>query len=72
VIFYHLRDIGEYWSMVDYICYHGKEPWDNITGCQMESMCRLTRVILSMPIKDCTIIGTFVKIEHMSLTLLSR
>ena len=24
VISYHLRDIGGYWSIVGYICYHGK------------------------------------------------
>ena len=34
----------------------------------MESMCRLTQVIPSMPIKDHTVVGTFVEIERMPLT----
>ena len=33
-----------------------------------ESMCRLTHVILSMPVKDRTIVGIFDKIERMPLT----
>ena len=33
-----------------------------------ESMCRLTHVILSMPIKDRTIVGASIEIEHMPLT----
>ena len=33
-----------------------------------ESMRRLTHVIPSVPIKDHTIVGTFVKIERMPLT----
>ena len=33
-----------------------------------ESMCRLTHVIPSVPIKDHTIVGTSVEIECMSLT----
>ena len=32
VISYHLRDIGEYRSMVGYICYRGREPWGNVNG----------------------------------------
>ena len=54
--------------MVGYIWYRGKEPWGNVTGGQMESMHRLTHVISSMSIKDRTIVGTFVEIEHMHLT----
>ena len=54
--------------MVDYICYHGKEPWGNINGDRAESMCRLTHVIPSVPIKDRTIVGAFVEIERMPLT----
>ena len=72
VIFCHLRDIGEYQSTVGYICYRGKEPWDNITGGRTESMCRLTHVIPSMPTKDRTIVGTSNKIEHMPLTQLAE
>ena len=48
--------------MVGYIYYHGKEPWGNITRVQMESMRRLVHVILSMPIKDRTIVGTSIEI----------
>ena len=44
--------------MVGYICYRGKEPWGNVNGGQAESMCRLTHVILSVPIKDRTVVGT--------------
>ena len=64
----HLRDIGGYRSTVGYICYREKEPWGNINGGQVESMCRLTHVIPSVPIKDYTIVGTSVEIEHMPLT----
>ena len=35
---------------------------------QAESMCKLTHVIPSMPIKDCTVVSTFVEIERMPLT----
>ena len=45
-----------------------KEPWDNITGGQVESMCRLTHVIPSMPVKDHTVVGTSIEIERMPLT----
>ena len=57
VISCHLRDIGGYQSTVDYICYREKEPWDNVTGGRVESMCRLTHVNPSVPIKDRTIVG---------------
>ena len=46
--------------MVGYICYHGKEPWDNVNGGRAESMCRLTHVIPSVPIKDCIVGGPLV------------
>ena len=68
VISCHLRDIGRYRSTVVYICYHGKEPWDNVTGGQVESMRRLTHVILSVPVKDRTVVGTSIEIERMPLT----
>ena len=45
-----------------------KKTWDNVTGGRVESMCRLTHVILSVPIKDRTIVETFDKIERMPLT----
>ena len=64
----HLRDIGVYRSTVGYICYRGKEPWDNVTGGRVESMCWLTHVILSVWVKDRTVVGTSVEIEHMPLT----
>ena len=64
----HLRDIGGYRSTVDYICYHGKEPWGNVTGGQTESMRRLAHVIPSMLIKDRTIVGASVEIERLPLT----
>ena len=68
MISYHLRDIGEYRSMVGYICYRGTEPWGNVTGGWAESLCRLTHVIPSVPVKDRTIVGTSDKIERMPLT----
>ena len=71
VISYHLRDIGGYRSTISYICFHGKEPWDNVTGGQVESMCRLTHVIPSVPIKDRTIVGAFDEIERMPITQLA-
>ena len=64
----HLRDIGGYRSTVGYICYHEKKPWDNVTGGRAESMCRLTRVIPSVLIKDRIVVSTFVEIERMPLT----
>ena len=72
VISCHLRDIGGYRSTVSYICYRGKESWDNITRGQAESMRRLTHVIPSMPIKDRTVISAYVEIERMPLTQLAR
>ena len=54
--------------MVGYICYHGKEPWDNVTGGQMESMHKLSHVIPSVPIKDRTVVGTSIEIERMPFT----
>ena len=68
MISYHLQDIGGYQSTVGYICYHGTEPWGNVTGGWAESMCRLTHVILSVPVKDRTVVGTSDKIERMPLT----
>ena len=68
VVSYHLRDIGEYRSTVGYICYHGIELWGNVTRGQAESMCRLTHVIPSMPVRDRIIVGTSNKIERMPLT----
>ena len=46
----------------------GKEPWGNVNGGQAESMCGLTHVILSVPIKDRTIVGTSDKIERIPIT----
>ena len=71
VISCHLRDIGGYRSTVGYIWYRGKEPWGNINGGQVESMCRLTHMILSVPIKDRTVVGTSDKIECMPITQLA-
>ena len=71
VISCHLRYIDGYQSMVGYICYRGKKPWGNVNGDQAESMCRLTHVIPSMPIKDRTVVGTFDKIERMRITQLA-
>ena len=68
MIFCHLRDIGGYRSTVGYICHRGTEPWSNVTGGQTESMRRLTHVIPSVLIKDRTVVGTSVEIEHMPLT----
>ena len=71
MISYHLRDIGGYQSTVGYICYRGIKPWGNVTGGRAESMCRLTHVILSVPVKDRTVVDTFDKIECMPLTQLA-
>ena len=46
--------------MVGYICHRGKEPWDNVSGGQAESMCRLTHVIPPVPIKDRIVGGPLV------------
>ena len=64
----HLRDIGGYRITVGYICYRGNEPWGNVNGGWAESMCRLTHVILSVLVKDHTVVGTSVEIERMPLT----
>ena len=64
----HLRGIGGYRSTVSYISYHGKEPWGNVNGGRAESMCRLTHVIPSVPIKDRTVVVTSNKIERMPVT----
>ena len=45
-----------------------KEPWDNVIGGRVESMCRLTHVIPSVPIKDRTVVGTFDKIERIRIS----
>ena len=58
--------------MVGYICYLGKEPQENRNGGQVESMCRLTHVISSVPVKDHTVVGASVEIERMPLTYLAR
>ena len=68
MISYHLRDIGGYRSTVGYICYRGKEPRSNVNGGWVKSMCGLTHVILSMAIKDRTIVGDSIEIESMPLT----
>ena len=54
--------------MVGYICYHGKEPCGKVNGSRAESMCRLTHVILSVPIKDRTVVSASNKIERMHIT----
>ena len=71
VISCHLQDIDGYRSMVDYICYRGKELWGNINGGRAESMCKLTHVIPFVPIKDHTVVGASNKIEHMPITQLA-
>ena len=53
---------------VGYICYHRKELLGHVNGGWVESICRLTHVILSVPIKDRTVVGAFVEIERMPLT----
>ena len=68
MIFYHLRDIGGYRITVGYICCRGKEPCDDINGGRTESMRRLTHVILSVPIKDRTVVGASDKIKRMPIT----
>ena len=54
--------------MVGYICNREAEPWGNVTGGRAESMCRLTHVISSVPVKDHTVVCTSDKIERMPLT----
>ena len=57
--------------MVGYICYRGKEPQDNVTRDQAESMCRLTHVIPPVLIKDRAVVEASVEIERMPLTQLA-
>ena len=54
--------------MIGYICYRGQEPWHNVNGGRAESMCRWTHVILSVPVKDRTVVGTSDKIKRMPIT----
>ena len=54
--------------MVGYICYREKEPWGNVNGGRMESMCRLTHVIPFVSIKDHTVVVPSNKIERMPIT----
>ena len=54
--------------MVGYICYHGKEPWSNVNRGRAESMCGLTHMIPSAPVKDHTVVVASNKIERMPLT----
>ena len=72
VISYHLRDIGGYPSTVGYICYRGKEPWDNVMGGWVESICRLTHEIPPVLIKDRAIVEASMEIERMPLTQLAE
>ena len=44
------------------------EPWGNVNGGRAESMCRLTHVIPSMPVKDHAVVGASNKIERMPLS----
>ena len=71
VISCHLRDIGGYRITFGYICYRGKEPQGNVNGGRAESMCRLTHVIPSVPIKNRTVARTSDKIERMPITQLA-
>ena len=64
----HLSDIGGYRSTIGYICYRGIEPWGNVIAGRAESMYRLTHVILSVPIKDHTVVGSSDKIERIPIT----
>ena len=45
-----------------------KNHGGNVNRGWAESMCRLTHVIPSVLIKDCTVIGASDKIEHMPIT----
>ena len=54
--------------MVGYICYRGKEPWGKSKSRPGRVYGRLTHVILSVPIKDRTVVGTSDKIECMPIT----
>ena len=54
--------------MVGYICYRGKEPWDTSKWRPNGVYGGLAHVILSVPIKDRTVVGLFDKIERMPIT----
>ena len=54
--------------MVNYICYRETEPWGNVTRGRAESMCWLTPMIPSVPIKDRTVVGDSDKIKRMPIT----
>ena len=55
--------------MVGYNCYRGKEPWDNVTRGREESMCKLTHMISSVPIKDRIVGGPLVVLNaYLSLS----
>ena len=45
-----------------------KNHGGNVNGGWAESMCRLTHLISSVPVKDHTVVGTSVNIERMPLT----
>ena len=45
-----------------------KNHGEKVNGGWAESMCRLTHVIPSVPVKDRTIVGTSNKIERLPLT----
>ena len=45
-----------------------KNHGGNVNGGWAQSMCGLTHVILPMPVKDRTVVGTSVEIERMPLT----
>ena len=55
-------------ARLDIFAIMGKEPWGIVNGGRAESMCRLTHVIPSVPIKDHTVVGTSDKIECMPIT----
>ena len=64
----YLRDIGGYRSTVGNIFYSGKEPWGESKLRPGGVYGRLTHVILSVPIKDRTVVGASDKIERMPIT----
>ena len=55
-------------AIVEQNHYRGTEPWGNVTRVRAESMCRLTHVIPSVPIKD-HIIGGLLVILNACLSL---
>ena len=54
--------------MVGYICYCGTELWDKRKSRPGRVLRRMIHVIPSEPIKDCTVVGSSDKIEHMPIT----